>query len=350
MKWSVPFRVDPRSVIDKYHLYDRTLNRNRAKMRAAGSPCTLFRNSAITLYGTAPEGLTKCYCWSKSGDDELATEVNSQPKKDHFLCMGTGYLQGYTKYGYKSIVISTPSNLTFASSNIIIGQDSNGEPDRIIISGSTLIDSVETENFTLTNFQEVDLFLAKDSTDGDSNKVTYYYSIDDGGSWIEIIMINYEDNALGNKQASEFSLPLGTIQIKFKIELEKRLPGNSSPKFNSIRFRYKHQVNLYNMDPKFDIQMPAFLAAREQVSLEVVQGEYGWKTTRPMRWWVLPEAHVKDGDIIMFLQGEFQDQKYEVQKLTQHTHGPSLQVLHRDFESAFLRDNRDIIRIVDLLI
>ena len=104
------------------------------------------------------------------------------------------------------------------------------------------------------------------------------------------------------------------------------------------------------MDPRFNIQIPAFLAAREQVVMEVKQGEYGWSTTRPMRWWVLPETHVEEGDILMFLQGEFEDQKYEVQNLTEHTHGPDLQVLHRDFESAYLRDNKDLIRIVDLLI
>jgi hypothetical protein len=350
MKWAVPFRVDPRSVIDKYKLYNRILNRNRAKMRGAGSPCTLYRNSAITLYGTAPENLTKCYCWSKSGDDDTATEINSQPKRDHFLCMGTGYLQGYDKYGYGSIIASTPSNLTFSTSNISVAQDASGEPDRIIISGSSQNENLETENYTLTNFQEVDHFLAKDATDTDTNRIKYYYSTDDGGTWTEITMVDYTDTALGNKQSSGFTLPIGTTQIKFKIELEKRYATSPSPRFNSIRFRYRNHVTLYNMDPRFTIQIPSFLASREQVALEVKQGEYGWKTTRPMRWWVLPETNVQEGDIIMFLQGEFEDQKYEIQNLTEHTHGPSLQVLHRDFESAFLRDNRDIIRIVDLLI
>ena len=176
MRWGNPFRVDPRSVIDKYQLYNRTLNRNRAKMRGAGSPCTVYRNSAITLYGTAPEGLKKCYCWSKSGDDESATEINSQPKRDHFLCMGTGYLQGYDRYGYGSIVVSNPSDLTFSSSKITIAKDSSGEPDRIIISGSSQNESIETENFELTNFQEVDHFLAKDSLFIRSNSLCLFKS------------------------------------------------------------------------------------------------------------------------------------------------------------------------------
>lgn len=350
MRWGNPFRVDPRSVIDKYQIYNRVLNRNRAKMRGAGSPCTLFRNSAITLYGTAPEGLTKCYCWDKSGDSDNDTEVNSQPRRDHFLCMGTGYLEGYEKYGYETFVISTPSSLSFSSSDIMIGNDSKGEPNRIIISGSTLSESIETENFPLTNFQEVDYFLAKDKVDKDTNRINYYYSIDDGNSWIEIIMIDYDSTKLGNRQSSGFYLPIGTTQIKFKVELQKNGNSSPSPRFNSIRFRYRNHVNIYDMDPRFEIHIPAFLAAREQVTLEITQGEYGWKTTRPLRWWVLPEANIEEGDVIQFLQGEFANQKYEVQNLTQHTHGPDLQVLHRDFESAFLRDNKDIIRVVDLLI
>ena len=350
MKWSNPFRVDPRSVIDKYYLYNRIINRNRAKMRGAGSPCTLFRNSAITLYGTAPEGLTKCYCWNKSGDDNETTQIVSQPRRDHTLCMGTGYLEGYGKYGYESIIISTPSNLTFSSSNIIVAQDSKGEPDRINISGSSLIESFETENFTLDNFQGIDHFIVRDSVDKDTNKINYYYSINDGITWVPILMIDYNETRLGNRESSEFNLPPGTLQIKFKVELERRNSSSPSPRFNSFRFRYQNHISIYEMDPRFEIHIPAFLAAREQVTLEIKQGEFGWNTTRPMMWWVLPEAHVESGDVIMFLQGEFQDQKYEIQNLIQHTHGPDLQVLHRNFESAFLRDNKDIIRIVDILI
>jgi hypothetical protein len=319
-------------------------------MRGAGSPCTLFRNSAITLYGTAPEGLTKCYCWSKSGDDDEAIEINSQPKRDHFLCMGTGYLAGYEKYGYETLVVSTPSDLTYSSSNILIANDSKGEPDRIIISGASQIESIETENFSLTNFQDVDLFLVKDRTDGDVNQINYYYSTDNGGAWTEITMIDYSETRLGNRQSSGFSLPEGTTQIKFKIELRKNGATSPSPRFNSIRFRYRNHVTLYEMDPRFEIDIPAFLAAREQVTLEINQGEHGWKTTRPIRWWVLPEAQIEEGDIVQFLQGEFEDQKYEIQNLIQHTHGPDLQILHRNFESAFLRDNEDILRITDLLV
>lgn len=349
MRWAVPFRVDPRSVIDKYHLYDRTLNRNRAKMRGAGSPCTIYTNPMVTLYGTEPENLTKCYCWEKTSEVE-ETDIKSQPNRDHFLCMGTGYLQGYGKYGYEDIVISTPSLLTFSSSSIAVAQDSSGEPDRISIMSTSTLESFETENFSLTNFKEVEFFLAKDATDPDTNRIKYYYSVNGGSNWVELQMVTYTTTKLANKQAINFYLNENSAQIKFKVELQKRYSNSPSPRFNSLRFRYRSHPTLRELDPRFEIDIPAFLAAREQVRLEVTQGEYGWKTTRPMRWWVLPETHVQESDIIMFLQGEFQDQKYEVKNLTEHTHGPSLQILHRDFESAFLRDNKDIIRIIDLLI
>jgi len=350
MRWTTPFRVDPRLIIDKYHLYERTLNRNRAKMRAAGTPCTYYRNSAITLYGTAPDDLTKCYCWSKTEDAETK-EIKSSPNRDHFLCMGTGYLQGYTKYGYHHIVVSTPSDISFSSNSISVGQDQSGEPDRFSMSSASSTEEyLDTENFTLDSFKEVDFFLAKDKTDADTNRIKYYYSTDDGGNWTELTMEDYTDTELGNRKATGFSLPEGTTQIKFRATFQKRYAASPSPQLNSIRFRYRYHVKITELDPRHTIDIPAFLASRDQVKIEINQSEHGWKTTRPMRWWTLPEANISEGDIIVFLQGEFEGQKYEVKNLTEHTHGPELKILHRDFESAFLRDNYDIIRILNLLI
>jgi hypothetical protein len=352
MRWTTPVRVDPRSVIDKYHLYERTLNLLRAKMRGAGSPCTYFRNSAITLYGTEPEGLVKCYCWSKSGDDSNANQIKSSPDRDHALCMGTGYLEGYQKYGYHHLVVSTPSDVTLSSNNISVLTNSNGTPTAFSISSPTsTLEYIDTENFILENFQDIDFFIARDSTDPAINRVKYSYSIDNGISWSDITMIDYSLTRFGNRESSGFILPVLTPQIKFRITLQKRTASSPSPSFNSIRFRYRYQPNLSYIDPRYsDITLPSFLASREQATLEVSQGEYGFTTRRPMRWWTLPEASIKNSDIIMFLAGEFENQKYEVSNLIQHTHGPSLQLLHRSFESSFLRDRQDIIRILDLLI
>jgi hypothetical protein len=318
-------------------------------MAGAGSPCTYWKNESIDFYGKFNTDLTQCYCWDKDdSSDNPTTASKAQPDKDHFLCMGTGMLGGYQKYGYEEIVFSTPSTFTTSNAALTVGTDSTGEPDRFILSGSLTNGTLDTENYTLENFKGVDHFIIKDRTTLGTNRIKYHYSTDDGSNWTELTMTEYTDNDLGTEQASGFTLPEGATQVKFRVEMERRYTSSPSPLFNSLRFRYRNQIKLADMDTRFSsVAIPAFLASREQTVMEVTQGEQGWKTVRPTRWWVLPEAGIKNNDIIMFLEGEFQNQKYEIQNLVEHTHGPSLQVIHRSFESAFLRDKYDIIRIID---
>lgn len=349
MRWTIPYRLpNIKQTIDHYHLYNRTLMLLRTKMAGAGSPCTYWKNTAIDIYGRLDASKTKCYCWKKTeSDDEI---MQSQPDRSHALCIGTGILEGYQKYGYEEIVVSTPSTVTFSSDEIVVGQDATGEPDRFVMSSNSSTEEyLETENFVLTNFQAVDRFLATESSKADTNKVEYYYSTNDGGDWTQLTMIDHTANALGNKEASGFTLPVGTLQIKFRVTLRKRYNTSSSPLFNSIRFRYRNRRIFSNIDPRFNVNIPAFLASREAPKEIIEQGKFGWKTVKPISWWVLPEANVEEASIIMFLQGEFANEKYEIQDVTKHVYGSDLKPLHRSFSSAFLRDKYDLIRIVDLL-
>lgn len=338
MKWTNPIRVDVRGVIDKHQLYYRQINVNRAKMRGSGTPATYFRNTGLTFYGTAPKNAVKCYCWGTGTDKE-------NPDRTHALCMGTGYLSGYQKYGYEEIVISTPSTLT-KSSNILIS-----EQKKFVISGSvtSTSETIETETFTLSNFIEAERILAADATDLDQNRIEYYYSVDDG-PWTQFTFEPYSTTRLGNKRAVGISLNEGSETIKFRITLRKRTGTSLSPRFNSFRFRYRNQLNLNEIDNTCSkIEIPAFLTCREQGPIIVEQSEFGWKTHQPFQWWVLPEAHIENSDIIMFLQGEFANQKYEVQELTPYAHGPNLIVTHRQFKTSFIRDNKDIVPTVEFL-
>jgi len=352
MRWTAPFRYpNIRNTIDHYHLYERTLMMLRTKMAGAGSPCTYWRNTAITFYGTAPTDEVKCYCWNKSEDNDT-TSGPGQPRRDHSLCMGTGYLKGYQKYGYEELIISTPneSTLTFSSDELKVSTDSAGEADRFMLSSSSsLSEFIETENFTLTNFKSVDRFIMKESIKGKSNRLEYFYSLDNGSTWIQLTVSDYTENRLANKQATGFDISSGATQIKFKIVFKKKTVASSSPILNSIRFRYRNHMNLVEIDPRFGIEIPAFLASREQPKEELIQSELGLKMTKPIQWWVLPEANIEEMDIIMFIQGELENEKYEVQNLTKHTHGPELKVLHRTFDSAYIRDRHDVVKIVDLL-
>lgn len=351
MRWTAPFRFpNIRQTIDHYHLYDRTLMMLLTKMAGAGSPCTYWKNTALTIYGTLNEDLTKCYCWKKT-DDEDTAGIKAQPDRDHALCMGTGMLQGYQKYGYYELVFSTPSTYTTSSNAIQIGRDANGEPDHFLLSSATTItESIETENYILNNFKAVDYFIAKDRSDKNVNRIEYFYSIDDGVNWIQLTMIDYTINKFGNKQASNFVLNEGISQIKFKITLKKRYNTSPSPLINSIRFRYRNHLSLVEIDPRFNVNIPSFLSCRDAPKEMIIQSEHGFKTTKPMMWWVLPGINIQETDIIMFLQGEFKNEKYEVENLTKHVYGPETKVLHTSFETMFLRDNYSIIRILDLLI
>lgn len=337
MRWSNPVRVDIRGVIDRHQLYYRQININRAKMRGAGTPATYYRNTAITFYGTPPKDAIKCYCWGEGTDKE-------QPNRSHPLCMGTGYLSGYQKYGYEELVISTPSNVT-KSTNVVIS-----DKNKFIISGSvtSIQETITTEVFQLSNFYGVDRLLVADAIEPDQNRVDYYYSVD-GSPWVQLTFETYSSTRLGNKQATNFSLYANPKTIQFRIILRKRVASAQSPRFNSLRFRYRNQLSLLEIDSIHKIEIPAFLTSREQGPIVVEQGEFGWKTTQPFQWWVLPEAHIENGDIITFLKGEFKDQKYEVQELTPYTHGPEMIVTHRQFKANFVRDNKDIVPAIEFL-
>jgi hypothetical protein len=304
-------------------------------MRGCGTPCTIYKNVANTFYGIAPTTETKCYCW----DEEKA-----QPDRSHFLCLGTGYLGGYQKYGYQEHVVSTPSAVTKDTFIAIAGPSGSCFT---ISSNAERQGTITTERFSLTRCEAFDRFLINDKTDPTLNRISYYYSTDDI-TWNEITTSTYSTNNLANKQGT-FSLAKGTAYIRFRIILLKRTTASPSPEFNSIRFRYRNQKNLIDTDTTYPITYPAFLAAREQQSIEISEGPYGWATIRPLRWWVLPEATIENFDIIQFLQGSCEGEFYEIQKTMPHYHGPQLKITHRDFESAFLRDKHDVLKIIQYL-
>jgi hypothetical protein len=96
--------------------------------------------------------------------------------------------------------------------------------------------------------------------------------------------------------------------------------------------------------------MPAFLAARDQQSKEIAQGEFGWSTRFPLKWNTLPEVNIDNEDIIKFLQGTFVGQIFVTKNLTKFTYGADLQITHRGFESTFIRDRTDLLGITYYLL
>ena len=337
-------------------------------MRAAGTPCTFWRNMAITSTGTYRTNMTKCYCWASpiEGGGSVSTQA-VQPDRRHFLCYGTGILDtddvggvglivggGYQKYGYREHIISTPTKGLDRSSNNLIISGSRGSC--YVISGNSISETLTSPRYQLFNFKEVDYLLINEDINNTQNRIEYSYSTDDT-NWISLVLSEYNpaftlSEKIANVQAA-LDLPEGTEYIRFRIRLRKKTVTSPSPKWNSIKFRYRNMLNFNEIDPIFsDVSTPAFLAAREQQStvVEQVDGGVGWETRFPLRFWTLPDAAIEDTDVIKFIKGTYKDRMFEVNDLIKYTYGEMAYILHRGFEANYIRDNLDLLGIVHYLI
>lgn len=336
MKWSAPRLPNIRNISDRFHIYDRVVNNNREIITGSGSPVTSWNNMAITSTGRISTTLTRCYCWDAQ---------KGQPDRKHFLCGGTGMLGGWQKYGYQEEVFSTTNTYTTSTGTIVVTGTRNST---LALSGSGLVGAIITPRYTLTDFIEVNHFLANDEYDSTIQKVEYYYSTNDS-TWTAITISNYTATLIANRSGS-LSIPEGTQYIRFKIVLRKRNATVASPKFNSIRFRYRNMKTLYEIDPRFNVTIPSFLASREPQTQQIAQGQFGWSSEFPLRWWVLPDARIENNDVVMFLQGEYINMRFETSNVIRYTYGPYTQVTHRGFESRFVRDSSDLFGIIHYLI
>ena len=340
LRWSAPRLPDVRRVSDKFQIYNTIINRNRAIITGTGSPTTFWRNQAITPVGTINTNLTRCYCW----DDQL-----TNPDRKHFLCTGTGFLESYQKYGYTEIIIATPTTTITKTASIVKSGTRNSAYS---ISGTSLSETITSDRYNLTHFRAVDYFFANDSSDLVNNRIEYAYTIDDI-NWIPIVTTNYANYAnvpIANKTAT-ISLPVGTAHIRFRAVLKKHLSTSASPAFNCIRFRYRNQYTLAEIDDRFSyINVPSFLASKEAVSQQVEQGEFGFTTTYPLRFWILPDALIWEGDVLQFLVGTLQGYYLECKSIIPYMVGPQQQLSHRSFQSDYIRDKNDLLGITHYLL
>lgn len=340
MKWSTPRLPDVRRVSDKFQVYNTIINRNRAIITGSGSPTTFWRNQSITPVGTINTSLTRCYCYD--------AQANTADKK-HFLCAGTGFLEAYQKYGYTEVIVATPTVGVTKTANIIV---SGTRGSAFTLSGTSLSETITSPRYTLTNFKAVDYFFANENVDLVNNRIEYSYTTDET-TWIPLVLTvysNYSTIPIANKTAT-FTLPEGTTHIRFRAVLKRKTSASPAPAFNCIRFRYRNQYNLGDIDDRFSyINMPAFLASKEQVTQQVEQGEFGFTTSYPLRFWVLPDALIWEGDVLQFLVGTLAGYKFECKSLIPYLYGPQQQLSHRGFESAFIRDKNDLLGITQYLI
>ena len=337
MRWTSQYRHDPRAVIDKYNIYYQTIARLKVKMSVGGSPCTYWKNSSIDEFGVYNTQATKCYCYSHN---------SSQPDPRHALCMGTGVLSGYQKYGYHEEVYASPSygGSLITASGVTISEKN----DSLVMSGNDMNVEVFTVALPLTRYKQIDRILVSDKCDTEQNQIEYYYSLDNT-TWIKMTFEVYAIETLANKISIPITTSTGLTNIYFKLKFRKRYANSTSPIFYSMRFRYRNMYNLKDIAPRYPVIEPAFLADREQQKIIVEGGDKGWETKYPLIWWVLPEVNVSNSDIIQFHNGLYTGRKFIITWLERRFQGPEMIHTSTSFEAQLIRDQNELLGILAYL-
>lgn len=347
MRWLGTYRHDPRTIIDTYKLYEQSLNKNRLTIQANGTPCTYYNNTAWNEFGQFNKISTKCFCYN--------TE-KAQPDSRHYLCMGTGVLSGYQKYGFVEEVLAAPS---IAAGNVIMPNtailynDATLKNSGVQISSASVTDvELVSKQINLTRFLAVDHFLVKDTADGANTRVEYYYSLDNV-TWTQLtmdsFMLNGRSSDFATRQATGFNIPEGTPSIWFKVRLRKKNTSVPSPVWICLRFRYRKMRVLQDIYPRHRINEPAFLLGRDQTTTSLKEGQYGVDIRYPQRLWVLPEVNIMNKDIIVFYHGPWANHKFIVKNMERRLHGPEQFETSKIFEVDAIRDEADVEGIIDYL-
>lgn len=342
MKYVNGIQFDPRSTMDVHRTFQQALNRNRVLLSSIGSPVSFFYfqgNKQIDIAGNYLKPIP-CYC----ALDQKGSPKDPDP--NHRACYGTGTLPGFERYGYNTIVIATTTpNLTL--NNITRTLDENGRVSKFIISGNLLEGDIITDNYQLPNIKSINFFRFTESVNLDQNGTEYYYSSDNGATYIRI-PVDYTDKT--NPVPDISVIPSTITQVRFKITLKKRFANSSSPIFGYIKFRFRDQFLLSEIDSRFkEINIPATLAAQYINPYLLKQKEVGVVIDSEPQWWTLPEAAVNNGDVILHLLGHNQGKMYTVSNLEVRTYGKIGSALSLKFNTKLIPQDTDSLGILKYL-
>jgi hypothetical protein len=328
--------------MDVHRTFQQALNRNRILLSSLGAPVSFFYfqgNKQIDIAGNYIKPIP-CYC---------ALDQKGNPKDpdpNHRACYGTGALPGFERYGYNTIVISTTTpNLTL--NNVTKNIDEKGRISKFSLSGNALTGDIISDNYQLTNIKDINFFRFAESVNLEENRIEYYYSPDNGTTYIQI-PIDYTNKL--NPVPNLSVIPNTITQIKFKITLRKRFANSSSPVFGYIKFRFRDQYLLSEIDSRFrEINIPATLAAPYINPYLLKQKEVGIVVDNEPQWWTLPEAAVNNGDVILYLLGHNQGKMYTISNVEVRTYGKIGSVLSLKFNTKLITHDTESLGILKYL-
>jgi len=301
-------RKDPYAVIKEKSLLERRTDwQEKTVLEAMGTPITVWKwnNSGI-----------ECWC-NKDGI----------PDSRHKLCYGTGYLDGYQKYGYITKTFSTTSPNLILSNIRVSG---NFGESFILKQGTE--GYVETDWIELTNNKEYKYFKIFEKIEDIGNFwIETFYSLD-GINWISFTDVS--------------TIPLSEEKIKFRIYLKRASIQMRMPSFQYFRFRFRTSPTLRELNPRFEIDEPAILTVKSATERVLQQTEHGLVQTFPIRFQISPEFRIESRDIAMFLMGTYKDLRFQSENSKEATVGKDQKILNIIFDTRFIYKEQDVTGIV----
>lgn len=328
--------------MDVHRTFQQALNRNRILLSSLGSPVSFFYfqgNRQIDIAGNYNKPIP-CYCsLDKDGKPK-------NPDPTHRACYGTGALPGFERYGYTTIVTATTTP-DLALNNVMRTIDEAGRLSKFVISGNAIEGTVTTPDYPTTDLKDISFFRIAESINLEQNRNEYYYSSDNGTTYVRI-PIDYTDKL--NPVADLSVIPNTITSIRFRVVLKKRTPTSSSPVFGYIKFRFRSQFLLSEIDSRFrEINIPATLAAQYINPYLLKQKEVGIVIDSEPQWWTLPEAAVNNGDVILHLLGHNQGKMYTISNMEVRTYGKIGSALSLKFNTKLIAQETDSLGILKYL-
>jgi hypothetical protein len=314
--WDPRFHKDPKGVIHQLKILDRVIDKNEEELKSSGTPMTLWK-----YFPFGPP----CECEKDS---------------NCVLCFGSGFINGYQKYGYHTY--------TYADSSI----DLEGKY------GLNLTDNVES--FDLPNTTTNSFML----TSGTSGYLETNWVPISAETWRALehtyikariftpvntsIMYSFTVNGIDYTNVFDLQqalpVPEDATQIKIRVTLNRNTISDPSPGVNCFKYRFRIKPFYSEYDSRFvEADIPSFLASKQVTVRNYVTNEEGNVQTHLPKFWALPDVKIDTKDIGMFIQGNHRLKRFEFEKIELSEHGEDSRVLHTSWSSRFIFSTDDVL-------
>jgi hypothetical protein len=335
-------QFDPRYIIDTHRTFEQAVGRHRTLLTSLGTPITVFHREGdkhLNVNGTFNEPV-KCYC-----TNDVGGKIKN-PDPDHGLCYGTGVFPGYERFGYSSLIIANPTpNLVLT--NTMSNLNAQNRTAGFILAGVSSTGTVETPDYPVTDFKAVTYFRIREAVNLEENRNEYFFSTDSGATYTQI-PINYSTQ----QPVPDLSVfPTTMTQIRFRVILKKRAATSSTPVFTYLKFRYRNQYFLSEVDDRFkEITLPATLASYSISPQVMKQWDSGLTIDQDPIWWTLPDSKIKNGDVLLYLLGHNQGKMYIARETEVRTYGKYALPLSITFKVKLIQSEGDAMGITKYLV